>query len=99
MEGHIEFRALMSKSLLRIISLLRDKKRNIKLYDRRVSIMKYCDELTPEWLNFVKGVAGSEDSPLNISKSLYSRTKPCTLSRWTLRRSDWNFCRNCRDEG
>ena len=61
-EGHLEFRALMPMSCCASLDVFETKKRNIKLYDRRVSIMKDCDELTPEWLNFVNGVADWEDS-------------------------------------
>lgn len=44
------------------------QKSNVNLYSRKVLIVQHAEELMPEYLRFIHGVADSADLPLNISR-------------------------------
>ena len=57
----------------------KEYKKGLELYSNGVLIMDKCEELLPDYLNFVKGVVDSPDLSLNISREILQQSKQLKL--------------------
>ena len=81
-EGTFEYQALLFLPTHAPMDLfLREGRRGVQLYVRRVFIMDDCEALVPEYLRFIKGVVDAADLSLNISREILQQDRQIQLIR------------------
>ncbi|MHB2017075.1 MAG: molecular chaperone HtpG [Candidatus Xenobia bacterium] len=81
-EGTFEYQALLFIPSHAPFDLyMRDGKRGVQLYVKRVFIMDDCEELMPEYLRFVRGVVDAQDLSLNVSREILQQDRHVQLMR------------------
>ncbi|MGW4065188.1 molecular chaperone HtpG [Amycolatopsis sp. NPDC004747] len=81
-EGTFEYQALLFLPSHAPMDLfLRERKRGVQLYVKRVFIMDDCESLVPEYLRFVKGVVDAQDLSLNVSREILQQDRQIQLIR------------------
>lgn len=81
-EGTFEYQALLfipSRAPLDLF--MRDRKRGVQLYVKRVFIMADCEALMPEYLRFIKGVVDAQDLSLSVSRETLQQDRQIQLMR------------------
>ncbi|MDI5975141.1 molecular chaperone HtpG [Amycolatopsis magusensis] len=81
-EGTFEYQALLFIPSHAPLDLyMRERKRGVQLYVKRVFIMDDCEALMPEYLRFVKGVVDAQDLSLNVSREILQQDRQIQLMR------------------
>jgi molecular chaperone HtpG len=81
-EGTFEYQALLFIPSHAPLDLyMRDRKRGVQLYVKRVFIMDDCEALMPEYLRFVKGVVDAQDLSLNVSREILQQDRQIQMIR------------------
>jgi molecular chaperone HtpG len=81
-EGHFEYEALLFIPTRAPFDLyMRDAKRGVQLYVKRVFIMDDCEALMPAYLRFIKGVVDAHDLSLNISREILQQDRQIQVVR------------------
>ncbi len=81
-EGTFEYQALLFLPTGAPPDLhMRDSRRGVQLYVRRVFVMDECEALVPQYLRFVKGVVDAADLSLNVSREILQQDRQIQLIR------------------
>jgi molecular chaperone HtpG len=81
-EGTFEYQALLFVPAHAPLDLfMRDSKRGVQLYVKRVFIMDDCEALMPEYLRFMKGVVDAQDLSLNVSREILQQDRQIQMIR------------------
>ncbi len=81
-EGTFEYQALLFLPSHAPMDLfMRESRRGVQLYVKRVFIMDDCEALVPEYLRFVKGVVDAADLSLNVSREILQQDRQIQLIR------------------
>ncbi|MDT8915515.1 molecular chaperone HtpG [Amycolatopsis sp. PS_44_ISF1] len=81
-EGTFEYQALLFVPAQAPADLfMRDSKRGVQLYVKRVFIMDDCEALMPNYLRFVKGVVDAQDLSLNVSREILQQDRQIRMIR------------------
>ena len=98
-EGTFEYQALLFLPAHAPMDLfLRDARRGVQLYVKRVFVMDDCEELVPEYLRFVKGVVDAADLSLNVSREILQQDRQIRLIRKRLVKKVLSSVRTMLDE-
>ena len=77
-------------------------KKGLSLYSSGVMIMEKCEDLIPDYFNFVRGVVDSSDLSLNISRELLQQNHQLKLIRKNIEKKIKNellaLCKNDREK-
>lgn len=81
-EGTFEYQALLFiPSQAPLDLFMRDRKRGVQLYVKRVFIMDDCEALMPDYLRFIKGVVDAQDLSLNVSRETLQQDRQIQIMR------------------
>jgi molecular chaperone HtpG len=81
-EGNFEYEALLFVPAHAPFDLfMREGKRGVQLYVKRVFIMDDCEALMPSYLRFIKGVVDAHDLSLNISREILQQDRQIRVVR------------------
>jgi len=75
-EGTFEYQGLLFLPAHAPMDLfMREARRGVQLYVKRVFVMDDCEALVPEYLRFVKGVVDAADLSLNVSREILQQDR------------------------